>query len=127
MNKKKSRGAENPAIIPAVNNLFSNIPANLEVEYFKNILENEHFFLEKIVSEGQVTPPDTWLCEDMNEWVILLSGSAKLFFKNNNSTVELHTGDYLTIPAGTHHRVEWTDPNTKTVWLALHYASKIKD
>jgi len=118
---------KSPARVPAVNNLFANIPANLEVEYFENILKNEHFFLERIVSEGQTTPPDTWLCDDTNEWVILLSGSAKLLFKLDESTHTLHPGDYLSIPAGTHHRVEWTDPNAKTVWLALHYASIIKD
>jgi cupin 2 domain-containing protein len=127
MNKKKSPGVKSPARVPAVNNLFALIPENLEKEYFEKLLKNEHFFLEKIVSEGQITPPDTWLCENTDEWVIVLSGSAKLSFKNDNSTVELQAGDYLTIPAGTHHRVEWTDPNTKTVWLALHYDSGIKD
>jgi len=110
-----------------INNLFTNIPANLEEEYFENILKEKHFFLERIISEGQITPKGTWLCENTDEWVILLSGSAKLSFKNDNSTVELRTGDYLTIPTGTHHRVEWTDPDAKTVWLALHFDSGIKD
>ena len=50
----------------------------------------------------------------------------KLKFKLDESTYTLKSGDYLSIPAGTHHRVEWTDPNVKTVWLALHYDSEVK-
>ncbi|MDP8227170.1 MAG: cupin domain-containing protein [Candidatus Celaenobacter polaris] len=113
--------------IPAINNLFEKIPANLEEEYFEKLLKNEHFSLERIISEGQITPIGTWLCEDTNEWVILLSGSAKIQFKLSGSTLSLHPGDHFTIPAGTYHRVEWTDPNAKTVWLAMHFDSKIKD
>ena len=33
----------------------------------------------------------------------------------------LRPGDYLLIPAHCRHRVEWTDPEQKTVWLALHF------
>ncbi len=127
MNRKKNPGAENPASIPAINNLFANIPANFKEEYFEEILSTEDFFLERIISEGQITPIGTWLCEDTNEWVILLSGSAKIQFKLSGSTLSLHPGDHFTIPAGTYHRVEWTDPNAKTVWLAMHFDSKIKD
>ena len=127
MNRKKNPGAENPASIPAINNLFANIPANFKEEYFEEILSTEDFFLERIISEGQITPIGTWLCEDTNEWVILLSGAAKIQFKLSGSTLSLHPGDHFTIPAGTYHRVEWTDPNAKTVWLAMHFDSKIKD
>ena len=116
-----------PASVPAINNFFAKIPENLEEEYFEKLLKNEHFSLERIISEGQITPIGTWLCEDTNEWVILLSGSAKIQFKLSGSTLSLHPGDHFTIPAGTYHRVEWTDPNAKTVWLAMHFDSKIKD
>ena len=30
-------------------------------------------------------------------------------------------GDHLDIPAHVRHRVEWTDADIPTVWLALHY------
>jgi len=127
MNKNKSGVAENPVRSPVINNLFAHIPPNLEEEYFEEILRTEDFSLERIVSEGQITPIGTWLCEDTNEWVILLSGSAKIQFKLSGSTLSLHHGDHFTIPAGTYHRVEWTDPQAKTVWVALHYKPGIKD
>ena len=118
---------KHPVDIPAINNLFEKIPANLEDEYFQNILRCKDFSLERIVTEGQTTPRCTWLCEDSDEWVLLLSGSAKLQFKADEHLHTLQPGDYIIIPAGTYHRVEWTDPNAKTVWLALHYSAKVKD
>ena len=30
-------------------------------------------------------------------------------------------GDWVNIPARVRHRVEWTDPKQKTVWLAVFY------
>ncbi len=35
--------------------------------------------------------------------------------------VELRRGSYLNLPAHAKHRVVWSDPNEKTVWLAIHY------
>jgi len=113
--------------IPAINNIFKKIPANLEDEYFENILKNKNFSLERIITEGQTTPRGRWLCEDTNEWVLLVSGSAKLMFKSDGHIQALIPGDHLIIPTGTYHRVEWTDPDVKTVWLALHYSTNVKD
>jgi len=127
LNRKKNRIVKHPVDIPAINNIFEKIPENLEDEYCENILKNKDFFLERIVTLGQTTPKETWLCEDTDEWVLLLSGSAKLLFKSDGYILTLIPGDHLTIPAGTNHRVEWTDPNAKTVWLALHYSTKGKD
>ncbi len=33
----------------------------------------------------------------------------------------LKPGDWVDIPAHARHRVEWTDPNEKTMWLAVFY------
>ena len=57
----------------------------------------------------------------MNECVVLLSGSAGLLFEDKAELCVMHPGDYVHIPAHRRHRVEWTDPEQKTVWLALHY------
>ncbi|MCD6329925.1 MAG: cupin domain-containing protein [Candidatus Cloacimonetes bacterium] len=124
---KKILNAKHPAVSPAINNLFDKIPKNLKDEYFESIIDGEDFFLERIVSKGQTTPKGTWLCEDTNEWVLLLSGSAKLQFKNDDNIRTLVPGDHLTIPAGTYHRVAWTNQNEKTVWLAIHFKSKVKE
>jgi cupin 2 domain-containing protein len=77
--------------------------------------------LERIVSWGQATPSGEWYDQDTNEWVILLHGRAVLLFEGEPGRVALKPGDYVHIPARQRHRVEWTDPEKKTVWLALHY------
>ena len=56
----------------------------------------------------------------MDEWVIVLRGSATLAFADG-ATVDLHEGDYLTIPAHRKHRVSRTSSDPETVWLAVHY------
>jgi cupin 2 domain-containing protein len=33
----------------------------------------------------------------------------------------LSPGDHVIIPAHVRHRVEWTDAEHPTVWLAVHY------
>lgn len=104
-----------------IHNLFAYLPERLEEELFEELLRNEHFYLERIISQGQITEPGTWLCEEMHEWVMLLTGSAKLQYKIGLEEISLKPGDYLNIPARTLHRVSWTDPEEKTVWLALYY------
>jgi cupin 2 domain-containing protein len=56
-----------------------------------------------------------------NEWVIVLNGNATLQFEDEPAKRRLSPGDYVFIPAGKRHRVEWTDPQQPTVWLAIHF------
>jgi cupin 2 domain-containing protein len=102
-------------------NIFSKIPDSTVDEIFEILLRNEHFKLERIISSGQATPPGEWYDQDTSEWVILLSGSAGLLFEGGEELSVMHPGDYVHIPAHKRHRIEWTDPERKTVWLALHY------
>ncbi|WP_315850659.1 cupin domain-containing protein [Thalassoglobus polymorphus] len=55
------------------------------------------------------------------KWVVILSGSGALRFDDSEEVVELKPGDFINIPAHRKHRVEATDPNEKTVWLAVFY------
>jgi cupin 2 domain-containing protein len=55
------------------------------------------------------------------EFVLLLDGSAALRFEGEDELLILKAGDWLNIPAHQKHRVEWTDPNAKTIWLAVYY------
>ena len=103
-------------------NIFSKIPYFMQDEISETLLKSEHFKLERIVSSGQATPPGEWFDQITNEWVILLSGSAGLRFDDEAEGRAMYPGDYVHIPAHKRHRVEWTDPEQKTVWLALHYA-----
>jgi len=77
--------------------------------------------MERIISHGQASPPGFWYDEPTHEWVIVLSGRAALKFAGRAELTILEPGGHLLIPAGSRHRVEWTDPEIKTVWLALHY------
>ena len=105
-----------------VNNVLSGLPDAAREEIFTTLLQTGFFYLERIVSSGQITPPGTWLTQDRNEWVLLLQGRAKMRFESSDSFYDLKPGDAVLIPAGCSHRVEWTHPDQKTVWLALHYA-----
>lgn len=77
--------------------------------------------VERIVSSGQATPSGEWLEQARDEWVALLTGSAAIIFEGDAAPRELRPGDWLVIPAGTRHRVEWTDANQPTIWIAVHY------
>jgi cupin 2 domain-containing protein len=90
-------------------------------EIFDTLLETGRFRLEQIISTGQATPAGEWYDQERNEWVALLSGSAGLLFEGEPEPRVMKPGDYLIIPAHLRHRVEWTDPDHETVWLALHY------
>ena len=76
--------------------------------------------VERIVSRGHVTPPDEWYDQQTDEWVALLSGAARLRIEGRVEFLEMRPGDWLLIPARVRHRVEWTDPDQETVWLAIH-------
>lgn len=99
-------------------NIFSNIPEHLPKELFEPLLSRPGFTLTRILTQGQSTD---WLDQDEGEWVILLAGAAKLLFAEGNREITLKPGDYLCIPAHARHRVIWSDPEQKTIWLAVHY------
>jgi cupin 2 domain-containing protein len=103
------------------NNLFSQIPDSMDDETYETLLRTGQTKLERIISAGQSTPPGEWYDQEMNEWVILLKGGAGLLFEGETQVFVMSPGDYVSIPAHRRHRVEWTDPEEKTIWLALHY------
>jgi len=102
-------------------NLFQNLPDEIPEELFEEIESGKSFRLERIVSDGHKSSPGFWYDQPQQEWVILLQGAARIELDNENDHVELGPGDYLLIPAGRRHRVAWTTPDTKTVWLAIHF------
>jgi cupin 2 domain-containing protein len=103
-----------------INNLFENVPETCKTEFFETLFVNKGLKVERIISEGQATPSGQWYDQDWDEWVILLQGSAGILFKGDKADIVLKPGDYLSIPAHRKHRVEWTDPRNKTIWLAIH-------
>ena len=101
-------------------NLLSPLPANLPEELVETLCQSPDVRIERIVSRGHVSPPDFWYDQEQHEFVLLVSGRARLAFADG-TTVELHPGDWLDIPAHKKHRVEWTDPVRDSVWLAVFY------
>ncbi len=102
-------------------NLFDHAPTGGPDEDVTTLLETSGARLVRIVSAGQATPEGVWYDQDDNEWVVVLRGSAGLRIEGEDDVRVLSAGDYVDIPAHIRHRVEWTDADEPTVWLALHY------
>lgn len=104
-----------------VKNLFANTSDNQRDELIETIIQKAGLRIEKIVSHDHCSPEGFWYDQDENEWVILLKGSAGLRFDDQEDVFILVPGDYLHIDRRQRHRVEWTDPEQDTIWLAVHY------
>jgi len=103
-----------------VKNIFDELPQTLGEEFFETLVAEKNFKLERIVSQGHNSPQDFWYDQEQNEFVLVVSGKAVLKFDDGKS-INLKTGDYLIIPSHRKHRVDWTDQDQKTFWIALHY------
>ncbi|SPF31961.1 Phosphoribosylaminoimidazole carboxylase ATPase subunit [Syntrophobacter sp. SbD1] len=102
-------------------NLFSSIPDRLAEEFFETLVDSGRVRIERIISDSHASPEGSWYDQNENEWVFLLKGSAGLKFEGNDETLVLKPGDWVDIAAHVRHRVEWTDPVQKTVWVAVFY------
>ncbi|WP_350356521.1 cupin domain-containing protein [Methylocystis iwaonis] len=105
-------------------NLFANVPERLIDEEITILAELPGARIERIVSTGQASQPGFWYDQEQAEWVVLLGGSAGLLFEGEAAPRILRPGDYVEIPAHARHRIEWTDANEPTVWLAVHVGAK---
>ena len=101
-------------------NIFLNIPNNLDKELFQSLLKHDTVAIERIISKGQQSPESGWYDEEKNEWVMVLKGKAVLSFEDQSS-IQLNEGDFINIPSHKKHKVTWTDPDNETIWLAVHY------
>jgi cupin 2 domain-containing protein len=100
--------------------LFADVPARLEEEKTTILAELPGARVERIVSTGQASPEGFWYDQDWTEWVVLLAGSAGVKIEGEDKPRILAPGGYLEIPPHVRHRVEWTDADEPTVWLAVH-------
>jgi cupin 2 domain-containing protein len=101
-------------------NLLTDLPEPSEVEVFDELLRLPGLRVERIVSAGQASPPGFWYDQPQREWVLVLAGAAVLRFEDEAAPRRLDPGDFVDIAPRRRHRVEWTDPERPTVWLALH-------
>lgn len=102
-------------------NLLAAIPPAGEAEAVDKLLSRPGVRIERIVSFGHASPPGFWYDQDEGEWVLLLTGAARLRFADESDARTLVPGDCLDIAPHRRHRVDWTDPATPTVWLAVFY------
>ena len=109
--------------MPLSTNILTNLPAKLPDELFTTLIDAKGVRIERIVSHGHASPEGFWYDQEQAEWVIVLTGAARLRFEGAEGAIEMHRGDSLNIPAHTRHRVEWTTADEPTIWLAVHYGS----
>ena len=102
-------------------NLLRHIPPSFNEETFQTLLKQDGVRIERIVSHGQCSPPGFWYDQNEGEWVLLLSGAARLRLADPEEMVELAMGEAFNIAAHRRHRVEWTAPDQLTIWLAVFY------
>ena len=102
-------------------NLLHDLPDALAGEVTETLAEAAAVRIERIVSHGQASPAGFWYDQDEAEWVLVLSGAARLRFDDEPEARRLGPGDHVEIAAHRLHRVEWTDPSQPTVWLAVFY------
>ncbi len=100
-------------------NLLRDLPDARAGEVADTLLAAPGVRIERIVSQGQASPPGFWYDQGQAEWVLLLAGAARLRFADEAQERVLGPGDWVHIAAHRRHRVEWTDPATPTVWLAV--------
>ena len=103
-------------------NLLSNLPTNLPEELTTVLQEGTGVRIERIISTGHRSPEGFWYDQPENEWVMVVTGAAKLAFEDR--VVELLPGDTINIPAHQKHRVVWTSPDEPTVWLAVFHEDR---
>ena len=105
----------------AITNLVRDVPAYLPEELVQLLASSNSVRIERIVSHGHASPPGFWYDQPWHEWVVVLSGAAKLRLEGDEQLIEMNAGDFVNIPAHQRHRVEWTTPDEPTIWLAVHY------
>src|SRR5436305_10423321 len=65
--------------------------------------------IEEILSGSLERPVD--YRQEQDEWVVVLAGAAVL--NVSGERVDLHSGDWVLLPAGTPHRLVETEPGTQ--------------
>ena len=104
---------------PTQFNLLTEQPSAREAEVSELLLRAKGVHVERIVSLGQASPEGFWYDQKEVEWVMLVTGRARLTIAGETEDRQLEAGDAVYLPAGCRHRVAWTDPLQHTVWLAL--------
>ncbi|CAN5913913.1 hypothetical protein BH11PSE3_BH11PSE3_32850 [soil metagenome] len=101
----------------------SGVAADGGAEIVEGLMRGNGGRVERIVSTGQASPAGFWFDQVDDEFVVLLSGAAVLRFEDGDHRLDLVPGDWIEIPAHVRHRVELTQADPPTVWLAVHLSA----
>jgi cupin 2 domain-containing protein len=101
-------------------NLLRDLPPGGAGEVTERLAGGRVVRIERIVSHGEASPAGFWYDQDEAEFVLVLSGAARLRFAEGG-VMALDPGDWVDIAPHRRHRVDWTDPEQPTVWLAVFY------
>jgi cupin 2 domain-containing protein len=107
--------------MPDLKNLLADIPVSLPEKLVQTLVRAPGVRIGRIVSQGHRSPDGFWYDQDENEFVVVLSGAARLVFEDQPKPLEMVAGSCVNIAAHRRHRVEWTDPTQNTVWLGIFY------
>jgi cupin 2 domain-containing protein len=106
-----------------VGNLLKGVGNEEGAERFETMVRGAGARIERIVSWGQASPEGFWYDQGWDEWVLVVQGRAGVRCEGEELR-ELGPGDWLWLPAGCRHRVEWTERGRPTVWLAVHLGER---
>ena len=101
-------------------NLLRDLPDASAGEIVERLAGGGAARIERIVSHGQASPEGFWYDQDEAEFVLVLQGAARIAFVDGE-TIALGPGDWVDIAPHRGHRVDWTNPDRPTVWLAVFY------
>ena len=107
--------------VKPLGNLLRYLPDAGASEVGEMVLAVPGLRIERIVSLGQESPPGFWYDQPQAEFVLLLTGAARLRFADEDEERAFGPGDWVHIAAHRRHRVAWTDPEHPTVWLAVFH------
>ena len=94
----------------------------MDGERFDPLVTRPGLRIERILSTGQASPEGFWYDQAEDEFVLLLAGAARLRLEGSADPLHMTPGDWVHLPAGCRHRVEWTSTDPPAVWLAVHHA-----
>jgi cupin 2 domain-containing protein len=108
-----------PAPAPPTSNMLAGLPPPAADEAIETLLKGDGIRVVRIVSHGQASPAGFWYDQAEAEWMLVVSGHARLAIEGEAEARALGPGDSVFLPAHCRHRVTWTDPGQPTVWLAI--------
>lgn len=122
------RWGEQPAAFEQnPDNLFNQALPPEGEEFEEQLQKGSSWTLKLIRSNRFQSPKGSWLDQDDHEWVMVLRGSARIRCTEPERIVDLSVGDHLHLPPHRRHRVERTDPDPGTLWLALHWRDSVSE